>query len=432
MLRKIIVLFLCFALFGCTEQREPERKLKKADLPELYSEYVYIYDYVNDQVLYDCKAEERMYPASMTKMMTAIVAIESVRDLEDTFTFTPEVLEGLEEAHANRAGFAPGDAPTIYDLICGDLLSSGADCSRGLAWYISGSEEAYVDRMNRKAEELGMTGTHFVNTSGLFDPDHYTTCKDMGILLEYCLQNETFTEIITTLNHLSIPVDAYPRGLGMTNLVMIYINQDPPKMKYNFTIPGFISGKAGYTETSRFTLASYGAMNGMHVLMITGGAFVEEGYPANMADAEKLYPWVFSRFQRKVPVHAGDLYTIERVRWCEGDSLKVRADNDLVGDIAGMTQVTVLPDVINGPVQAGDKLGEIEIYAYEELVGKVDLLSTESRGISFRGILLTLGYELSHDYLWVVGAVLLLIVLLMVFLIWQPRRRLRLYIHRHQ
>ncbi|MBQ6221005.1 MAG: D-alanyl-D-alanine carboxypeptidase [Solobacterium sp.] len=428
MMKKVFLVFLCFFLAGCAiGVPDPHKSLKKADIPDVYSEYIYIYDYVNDQVLYQRKGYEKMYPASLTKMMTAIVAIEECEDLDDTFLFTEEVLEGLVEANANRAGFDVGDEPAIIDLIYGDLLSSGADCSRGLAYYLAGSEAAYVEMMNAKAAELGMIGTHFVNTSGLFDPDHYTTCEDMGKLLKYCLQNETFREVITAQDHRSIPVNNYPNGLNMTNLVLIYINQDPPKARYSFTIPGFISGKGGYTETSRFTLASYGYMNDLHVLMVTGKAFTEEGYPANMEDAEKLYPWVFSRFKRMVPVHAGDTYTVERVRWSEGGTLKVRAADNITADIAGMHQVTILSDVINAPVKVGDKIGEVEIYSYEELAGKTDLISTENRKVTWKGVLLTLGYELSHDYLWVISLVLLGVIVLLFLVMYKPYRRMMIH-----
>ncbi|MBR3345532.1 MAG: D-alanyl-D-alanine carboxypeptidase, partial [Solobacterium sp.] len=158
-------------------QEDPSTYKPMEQLP-LLCDYVYLIDPDTNQVLIDRGSQERMYPASMTKVMTSIIALEEIPDPENvTIEFTQEMLDGLIAASANRAGFLPGDKPTALDHIYGDLLPSGADCSRALAFYISGSEEAFVELMNQKARELGMNDTNFVNTSGLHDDNHYTTCR---------------------------------------------------------------------------------------------------------------------------------------------------------------------------------------------------------------------------------------------------------------
>ena len=172
-------------LVGCGKkpERPPQEdpsSFKRMEELDLLCDYVYLIDPDTGQTLIDRRSEERMYPASLTKVMTSIIAIEEIPDPENvTIEFTQEMLDGLIAASANRAGFLPGDKPTALDHIYGDLLPSGADCSRALAFYIAGSEEDFVKLMNEKARELGMNDTNFVNTSGLHDDDHYTTCRDM-------------------------------------------------------------------------------------------------------------------------------------------------------------------------------------------------------------------------------------------------------------
>ncbi len=119
--------------------------------PEITSDYAYLIDLDTGQVLYEKGSSDRIYPASMTKMMTTILAIENLPDTSMTVTVTEEMLAGLKEASASRAGFDVGDEPTVLDLLYGDILPSGADCSRALSFTIAGSEEAYVDLMNAKA-----------------------------------------------------------------------------------------------------------------------------------------------------------------------------------------------------------------------------------------------------------------------------------------
>ena len=228
--RTICIWISVFLLSGCTReipkapQADPSTYKPMESLP-LLCDYVYLINPDTGQTLIDRGSEEQMYPASLTKVMTSIIAIEEIPDPANiTIEFTQEMLDGLIAASANRAGFLPGDKPTALDHIYGDLLPSGADCSRALAFYIAGSEEAFVDLMNQKAEELGMNNTRFMNTSGLHDDDHYTTCRDMMTLYLYCMQNKTFMDILKTQVHISVPVDHFPNGLGMTNFVLMYIN----------------------------------------------------------------------------------------------------------------------------------------------------------------------------------------------------------------
>ncbi|WKB36567.1 hypothetical protein QS257_05870 [Terrilactibacillus sp. S3-3] len=134
-------------------------------------------------------------------MMTAIVAIENLPDLKKEITLTHSVFQGLSEADASMAGFQPGENVRAIDLLYGALLPRGAESCVGLADYVAGSEKDFVGMMNQKAADLGMHNTHFENSTGLQNENHYTTVKDLAILLSYALQNDTFREIFFLLHH---------------------------------------------------------------------------------------------------------------------------------------------------------------------------------------------------------------------------------------
>ena len=162
------------------------------DLEHLYSPYAILVELDSGNVIAEHNSEDKIYPASLTKIMTAVLAIENTDDLSQTVTLPYDIFEPLYEENASMAGFQPGEEATLKDLLYGILLPSGAECCMAFADRIAGSEEAFVDMMNEKATEIGMSNTHFCNATGLHNPDHYSTVKDISILLKYALQYEDF------------------------------------------------------------------------------------------------------------------------------------------------------------------------------------------------------------------------------------------------
>ncbi|MBQ1439798.1 MAG: D-alanyl-D-alanine carboxypeptidase, partial [Solobacterium sp.] len=380
---------------------------------DLHCDYVYLIDPDTGQTLIDRRSEEQMYPASLTKVMTSIIAIEEIPDPENvTIEFTQEMLNGLIAANANRAGFLPGDEPTALDHIYGDLLPSGADCSRALAFYIAGDEEAFVELMNEKAAELGMHDTHFVNTSGLHDDDHYTTCRDMMTLYLYCMKNETFMDILKTQVHTSVPVLHFPDGLGMTNFVLMYINQADPQYQ-NYEIPGFIAGKSGYTIEGQYTLVSNAEINGMNLVMVNGHGYVEPHYPASIEDSATVYNWYREHFARQTPVEEGQVFGTVRVINAFGGVSEAVAAESFTSDLPSDENLHLyvdLPETVNAPLQAGDKVGTVSIYSYDQLVKTIDLVVNENRSANlFRKIQSGL-YNYTNGRLWL-GVILIVLIL---------------------
>lgn len=210
-----------------------------------------VIDLEDHTVLAAKNADEKIYPASLTKIMTLIVAVEKCEDLNETFTMTAEIIDPLIIEEASMAGFVPDEEVAIHDMLYGLMLPSGADAAVGLAYHIAGSEEAFASLMNEKAKELGLKGTHFTNCSGLHDEDHYSTCQEIAIILEYAMKNELMYKILSTYQYTTASTEQHPEGILLTDTMF-------SRMYGNEPVGAFIiGGKTGYTIEAKNCLASF-------------------------------------------------------------------------------------------------------------------------------------------------------------------------------
>lgn len=157
-----------------------------------------LFDINQQKVLYADRIFERIYPASTTKILTAYVALK-YGNMDDIVTVGPSAVD--LEADASVCGLQEGDQISMYDLMCGLLLYSGNDSAIAIAEHISGTEEAFVDVMNEEALALGATGTHFTNSHGLHEEEHYTTAYDLYLMFQACVENSVFVEILSKDSH---------------------------------------------------------------------------------------------------------------------------------------------------------------------------------------------------------------------------------------
>ncbi|MBB6214337.1 D-alanyl-D-alanine carboxypeptidase (penicillin-binding protein 5/6) [Anaerosolibacter carboniphilus] len=237
---------------------------------ELHSPYAMLIRLKDQKVVFETRSEERIYPASLTKIMTAIVAIENIADLQESIILQEKIFPDLYKANASMAGFLPGEEVSAVDLLYGTLLPSGADASMGLALRVSGSENEFVKLMNKKAKKLRLDDTHFTNVSGLHDDNHYTTVKDMAVLLAYALKNETFRQIFTSACYSTASTNLHSSGITFTSTLSKKIDT------YEFDGGKVLGGKTGYTDKAGLCLASLTEKNGTEYILVTAGA---EGNP---------------------------------------------------------------------------------------------------------------------------------------------------------
>lgn len=236
-------------------------------LPEqLYSSSAILIRLDDHSILMQKSSEDKIYPASLTKMMTAIIAIKELPDLQEKVKLSPSIFKELKDTNASTAGFLPDEEVSALDLLYGALLPSGAECCIGLADKAAGSEQSFVGQMNQKAKALGMTHTHFVNVTGLQNENHYTTVNDLAILLSYALQDSTFREIFTASLHSIPPTNKHPKGVTLHSTLSESLN-DP-----NVADGKILGGKTGYTEEAGLCLASLAKIGKQEYILITAGA----------------------------------------------------------------------------------------------------------------------------------------------------------------
>lgn len=239
---------------------------------ELYSSSAILIDLNSAAVLAEKAPDTRIYPASMTKIMTLLVASEHLPNLDETFTMTQQIIDPLYLAGASMAGFVHGEDVTLRDLLYGAVLPSGAEATQALAQVVAGGEEGFVALMNEKAAELGLQNTHFMNTSGLHDENHYSTVRELALILAAALQNETCAQILRTENYTAEPTGQHPDGLAMTNKFLYRVHHE-----YSTGGAQITAAKTGYTAEAMNCCASAGQTpDGREVLCVTANAWTGE------------------------------------------------------------------------------------------------------------------------------------------------------------
>lgn len=283
----LLFLFMMIFVYFILEESSP-KVVQTASQPmldvDLYSSNAILVNLDENQILLDKKSEEKIYPASLTKMMTVLVAIEQIANLQEEIILPKHIFQDLLEENASVAGFLPNEKLTIEDLLYGSMLPSGAEASLGLAEYAAGSEQKFVNMMNEKARQLGMKNTNFVNTTGLHHPEHYTTVKDMSLLLQYALTNDEFRNVYTAVRYSIKSTNLHPEGITFTSRMFQHMTSS--------ALPGgeILGGKTGYTEDAGLCLASLALINGQEYVLVTVGA---DGSPRteqfNVKDALLVY-----------------------------------------------------------------------------------------------------------------------------------------------
>lgn len=254
--------------------------------PKVSAETAIVMDLDSGEILYAKGIDEKRAPASTTKIMTSMLAIEKV-PLDQQITFTNEV--NNIEAGSTHIGIKPGETLTMEQSLYGILLASANEVSSGVAENIGGTVQAFVDMMNQRAKELGCENTHFVNANGLYSDDHYTTARDLAIISRAAFQNETFRNIIKTEYYIIPPtnITAEQRWLNNHHKMLVSGAQH---------YDGCLGGKTGYTEKAGNTLVTYAERNGMRLVCV-----VLKDNLYHYEDTKNLLDYAFNNFQ-KVPL----------------------------------------------------------------------------------------------------------------------------------
>ena len=327
------------------------------------------------QVLYEKNAEAKLYPASLTKVLTALTAMERISDLDETITITAAMLEGLEDGTYSIAGFLLGEEVTVRDLLYGVLLPSGADACQALAIALFGSEEAMVEAMNETASSIGMTHSHFTNTVGMHDADHYTSVSDLFLLMKQAWQNDTLHTIMSTASYTTSSSYYHGEGLRLENSWVAQFAYDELENRY------VLGGKTGYTPEAGYCLASVCEIQGREVIVIIAGVPDEAGSGQAVEDVDSLCAMIDETMRPQMLLEAGTEADVLDLRHTFHEPLPICSDIDVTvwirTDSEAEALLSVRREVTQAPVSEGEEIAAIEVTLGDALLISLPVLAQE-------------------------------------------------------
>lgn len=392
-------------------------------------------------VLYDSDGQKRMFPASTTKVMTCLLAVEALERAEITLdqpvTVTAQMLEGLDPEGTNMA-LKADEVLTIEQLLWGLMIPSGNDAAMVLAFVLAGSEAAFAEKMNDRAKELGCTDTHFVNPHGFHDDNHYTTAQDMAKIAKKGMDKQMFRDIVD-IAHIKIP------PTNKTEQERYYINTNGliSAMRYrDYVYKGATGIKTGRTTEAGACLVSSAKKNNMELI---GVFFHGRDVTESHQETARMLDWGFENYEAIRGIAEGELLGESKVKRARGkDTVTLAAADDVTvvvpkGTPKSELQIRLdLPENLYAPLQEGQDVAGVTVLRNGQELGFGRLVTLTEMKRSFFWPLMALGdwlwgFALIRGICYVVLAILAAFVFFLLRNIWREitrskHRRRRRYV----
>ena len=355
----IIIVF--FSFFACITNTYAEEF-------ELYSEKALLYNLNDNEVLYEKNSDIKTSIASLTKITTAIVAIEKIKDFDETITITDDDLKGLFEKNASTAGFKVGDEATYEELLYGLLLPSGADAANALARNISGSQKKFVEEMNKFATKLNLKNTHYANPTGLDDEENYSTLEDVATVFKYAIKNKEFNKIITTMEY-----ETKNTSIDLVSTVKRTIDKSDITMDY------LKGGKTGTTDDAGLCLASLASYGGVDYMLITTNAPYVAPYNYHVMDAKKIYDYYINNYSYQPIIKKGDELLTLNTKYGDPPSITFKSTKTIKKYLKNDFNIKDIEKQYNGKeeisplTQKGENLGKIKLVYNDKTLDIIDI-----------------------------------------------------------
>lgn len=334
------------------------------------SKHVVLYNLNDNKAIYELASEEKTQIASLTKIMTTIVALDNVENLDEQITVPREAFNGISAY--SQAGLSIGDKVTIRDLLYGAMLPSGADAVNTLALHISGSIDKYVELMNDKAKDLGLTNTHFENPVGMDHEENYSTASDVAKMLLYALENETFKEIFTARNY---KIDNL--NLNMKSTLIGY------SKSYGLDVSEISGAKSGFTDGAGLCLASIATIDDVNYLLVTIGAATKNRSNA-VRDTLEIYHYYSSNYSYQAIMKEGDVLAILPTKWGKIKKYELKATDTHQMYLENGIRKNKLKykydgvEELNYRIKKGDKLGTVTVTYRDNSLATYDVYLEEN------------------------------------------------------
>ena len=360
-MKKIILILLSFFIFTSSKTAEFDINAKSAILQ----------DYLSGEILFEKEADLSIYPASMTKIMTSIVAFDLIKkgqlSLDEKFIVSENAWR-LAHAGYSSMFIMVGDEVTVENLLKGIIIASGNDACVALAEGIAGSEEEFAVMMTSKAKEIGMDNTNFTNASGINDPDNYSTVRDILIMSNYLIKN--YPEFYPWFAEKEFTWDRTggdPITQGNRN----------PLLYKNMGVDGI---KTGYLAVEKYSLASSIIRNERRLVAVGSGF---ESRNERSRQSSKLLTYGLTNFDTIEIFNQNNSFQELEVWLGKKDTVKTHLNNSVYKTIqkARLRNLKVILDYegpIKAPITKDQKVGEVKIYYNDEMIDKLDLLASEN------------------------------------------------------
>ena len=378
----IFAIILCrtFSYTLAVTLAEKTNELEK----NLSSEAVLLMEASTGKVVYEKNGYEKKYPASTTKIMTAILAIEHC-NLNETATASEFAINSVPSGYST-ANIQIGETLSVKDLLYALMLQSANESAVILAEHVSGSQEAFANLMNEKAKELGCKNTHFINPNGIHNENHYTTAYDLALITQYAMKNQTFRDIVKTTSFTLPATTSYPsesRTYANTNNLIIYDARNRPDNYYYKYATGV---KTGYTSAAKNCLVASAEKNGIEYISVVLGASITYESTGSVShryvDTISLFDYAFDNFSFRKLKSANNLIKTIKIENGKKDEnsldLLIASDvNSLVSLDNKSNQIDpeiTLKEGLSAPIAKGDIVGTIS-YKVEGINYTTDLIA---------------------------------------------------------
>lgn len=351
---------------------------------EIASDAVYLVNLDTDTVIYQKNAEKTEYPASLTKIMTSILVLENIKDLDNTMIEAPSyIFDELYLSGASTADFLPYEIASAKDLMYGMLLPSACEAASILADYVgNGSVNTFVQMMNDKAAEIGATNTHFTNAHGLFDANQYSCAKDIALITEYAMSLPNFNEIVNTYSYEISPSNKHsePRIITHTNKMLNNAN--------DYYYPYIKGIKTGTLDESGRSLVSSASKDGYNYLLVVMNSPLtdSEGNDVMLQfiDTKNLYNWAFDNFSEQTLLNKKETIGEVPVEFSDGNEFViVHPEEDYTTlwdnsvEQSSIQRIITLSENVVAPVKKGQVLGTIDLKLAGESLTTVNLIASD-------------------------------------------------------
>lgn len=352
--------------------------------PQVSSPVALLQDRDTGTVLYEKDADARRYPASITKVMTALVVLEHA-DLDDSVTTQESDFDYLTP-DSSTAGLKAGETLTVRDLLACLLIPSGNDAAYVLARAVGGDVASFVELMNERAEELGCTGTHFVNPCGLHDDNHYTTARDLVKIFDAALAQPEFSKIAGSATW-DLPATEQNPARTLTTTDFLSEGDSPV-----FMGDAIVASKTGYTDDAGKCLITAASRDGMNLVGVVLGAsnvLDAHGVTENFYDMRDLLEWGFGAWQTGEIVAPGDaLATVDVELSSTGDEVAAVSAGSITATVPRGTtleDLTVSAPVegsVQAPIEQGQSFGDVTVSLGERALGTVGVQAASAMELS--------------------------------------------------